>query len=120
MSDEKSSIPEGFEYYKSRRQSFEELFDRIDLADSDEDAREDAQRELDEMPLSIEVIRHVEILLGTGGPADWLDAELDGDGNVSTVTYEYHWGSESFRRTLSQSDAMYRYAEQVAEMVIES
>jgi hypothetical protein len=49
-----------------------------------------------EMPLSVEVIRHVKILLGTGGPADWLDAELDEDGEISTLAYHFaDWGTHS-------------------------
>jgi hypothetical protein len=46
--------------------------------------------------LSVEVIRHVKILLGTGGPADWLDAELDEDGEISTLAYHFaDWGTHS-------------------------
>ena len=116
------SIPEGREYMQSRRQNILDLQDRLERAErkGKDDKADEIRTELDEMPLSVDVVRHVEIMLGVGGPTDWLDAEIDKAGYVTKVTYTYAWGSESFTTSLSSSDALYRYAESVAEVAIDS
>lgn len=110
-----SNIPTGSEYMSSRRQSILDAMDRLERAErvGDDALADEVREEMD--PLSVELVRHVEITLGYGGPTDWLDAELYKDGGVRSVTYHYAWGSESYSRTLSESDALYQYAERMAE-----
>ena len=118
-----NSIPEGREYMQSRRQNIQRVQDKIERAETkgNYDKVDELREELDQMPLSVEVVRHVEIFLGVGGPTDWLDVEFYANDNaVKSVTYNYAWGSESFKTTLSPSDSLYQYAEDVAENAAEA
>lgn len=106
-------------HYRSQRDHFETIFDALDKGRElpDEYGSSDPDDAFHESALSVEVVRHVEIALTVGGPGIWLDAELDSDGGVSKVTYHAHWGSDSFQRTLSPSDPLYRAARYYAEAV---
>lgn len=87
---------------------------------SDEDGYalgdEGAQERLNELPLSVEVIRHIKVLLGTGGPADWLDAQLDSEGDITTLTYHFaDWGDHA--QTYVEKDSpLWRFAESFGEV----
>lgn len=97
----------------ARRQTIERLFDL------ENDGREDPEygdptEALDEMPLSIETRKVVEVTFGIGGPADWLTIELDANGDVESVYFEAAWGSDSYRASVGRSDALWTYAERIA------
>lgn len=94
--------------------------DGYGLGDGSEySARETADERLDELPLSVEIVRHVKILLSTGGPADWLDAELDTDGDVRTLQYHFQdWGDHA-SVYVEQDSPLWRYAERYAEITAE-
>jgi hypothetical protein len=83
--------------------------------DSEYSVADTAADRLMEMPLSVEVIRHVKVLLGTGGPADWLDAELDTDGEISTLAYHFaDWGTHS-SVYVEKDSPLWRFAESFVE-----
>jgi hypothetical protein len=75
-----------------------------------------ATERLNEMPLSVEVIRHVKILLGTGGPADWLDAELDSDGDISTLTYHFADWFDHAQTYVEKDSPLWAFAESFVEV----
>lgn len=82
------------EYMQSRADTAAELYAIIDSdtpADVDgyETDPESALDRINEWPLAVEVVRHVKVTLGTGGPADWLDAELDDNGDIRTLYYHF-------------------------------
>jgi hypothetical protein len=87
---------------------------------SEYSARESAEQRLMEMPLSVEVIRHVKILLGTGGPADWLDAELDADDEIRVLEYHYaDWGTHA-QTYVEKGTPLWRFAETFTSIAAES
>jgi hypothetical protein len=87
-------------------------FDEDGYPVSDEDKIE----RLYEMPLSVEVIRHVKILLGTGGPADWLDAELNADNEIRVLEYHYaDWGTHA-SVYVEKHSPLWRFAESFVEL----
>jgi hypothetical protein len=81
---------------------------------------DDADERLAEMPLSVEVVRHVKILFGTGGPADWLDATLYDDGSVRSLEYTFQDWFDSASVAVESDSPLWRYAESVAELMAES
>lgn len=95
--------------------------DGYGLGDGSEySARDTAEQRLQEMPLSVEVIRHIKVLLGTGGPADWLDAELDSDGDIRTLTYHFaDWFDHASVPVMADSP-LWRFAESFVEMTADS
>jgi hypothetical protein len=106
------------EYMESRAETIATLQD--EAAAFDEDgypvSDEDKIERLYEMPLSVEVIRHVKILLGTGGPADWLDAELDADNDIRVLTYHFaDWGTHASVYVEKESP-LWRFAESFVEV----
>jgi hypothetical protein len=113
------------EYRKSREESIGALFAVMDEDPSEPVQVEDwnealdaetARERLEEMPLSVEVVRTVRILLGTGGPADWIDAELDDEGDVRRVRYTYEdWGTHA-DALVDQRSPLWRMAEHYAEV----
>jgi hypothetical protein len=71
---------------------------------------EEAYERLWEWPLSVEVRRYVRIQLSTGGPGDWLDAEIDEDGEVIRVDYHFNDWFDHAERPVNDFDALYRLA----------
>jgi hypothetical protein len=88
---------------------------------SDEDglgigSEDEIEERLAEMPLSVEVIRHIKILLSTGGPADWLDAELDADNEIRVLEYHYaDWGTHA-SVYVEKHSPLWRFAESFVEL----
>lgn len=92
--------------------------DGYGLGDGSEySARDSAEQRIQEMPLSVEVVRHVKILLGTGGPADWLDAELDADGDIRTLTYHFADWYDHAAQPVEKDSPLWRFAESFGEIV---
>jgi hypothetical protein len=88
---------------------------------SEYSARETADERLAEMPLSVEVIRHVKILLGTGGPADWLDAELDDTGyGIRMLTYHFSDWFDHASAPVFADSPLWTFAESFVEWAVES
>jgi len=97
----------------NRAETFGDLFTVID---NDEERYDDARNEMDELPLSVEVVKTIKVLLSTGGPADGLTIELDRDGNVSTVRYWFSDWFDHAETTVDQDSPLWRYAEELAEL----
>ena len=76
---------------------------------------DDATDAISELPLSIEVHRHVEILLSTGGPAEWIDAELYSDGSIRSAEFVAVWGSDRRVSRIDETDALWTLAEWYVE-----
>lgn len=76
---------------------------------------EDARTRLIEFPLSVDTIRTLRILLSTGGPGDWLDVELDWDGNVAQVEYNFNDWFDHASIPVKEGTALWRYAEWIAD-----
>jgi len=109
------------EYMQSRADSAAELYAIIDSdtaaeVDGYETDAEGAQDRLNEWPLSVEVVRHVKITLGTGGPADWLDVELDSEGDIRTLYYHFADWFDHASTPVERDSPLWRYAESVAEV----
>lgn len=85
--------------------------------DDEELTEDEAQERLDELPLSVEPRRFIRILLSTGGPGDWLDAEIDVDGTVTSVSYHFNDWFDHAERPVHSDSALWRYAESMAEYV---
>ena len=91
--------------------------DGYGLGDGSEySARETAEERLLEMPLSVDIVRHVKILLGTGGPADWLDAELDADNDIRSLTYHFADWFDHAAQPVNQNSPLWRFAESFVEL----
>jgi hypothetical protein len=91
--------------------------DGYGLGDGSEySARETADERLAEMPLSVEIIRSVKILLGTGGPADWLMAELDADNDIRTLTYHFADWFDHASQSVESDSPLWRFAESFVEL----
>ena len=107
-------------YMQSRADSIAELFSIADgegtrTFDGDELDEEQAGEYLDELPLSVEILRHVKITLGTGGPADWLDAELDAGGDIRTLYYHFADWFDHASTPVDKDSPLWRFAERFAE-----
>ena len=109
------------DHMQSRADSAAELYAIIDSdtpaeIDGYETDAEQAQDRLNEWPLSVEVLRHVKILFGFGGPADWLDAELDSEGDIRTLYYHFADWFDHASTPVERDSPLWRYAESVAEV----
>src|SRR5665647_3145968 len=100
--------------FRSRNDDARVLLD-AQIAGKPVDGYDDAQDAIDELPLSIEVHRHVEILLSVGGPAEWIDAELYTDGSIRSAEFVAVWGSDRRSSRIDETDALWTLAEQYVE-----
>jgi hypothetical protein len=68
---------------------------------------DDARQQLDELPLAVESRTTYSIVLGTGGPDDRLEVEVEGERGgreVRGVLYRYSWTTNSATRRLVGDD----------------
>ena len=100
--------------FRSRNEDARVLLDAVTTGERGTD-RDDAEAEIAELPLSIEVHRHVEILLSVGGPAEWIDAELYTDGSIRSAEFVAVWGSDRRSSRIDETDALWTLAEQYVE-----
>ena len=100
--------------FRSRSEDARALLD-AQRAGTPVDGYDDATDAIAELPLSIEVHRHVEILLSTGGPAEWIDAELEADGSIRSAEFVAVWGSDRRVSRIDESDALWTLAEWYVE-----
>ena len=96
-----------------RLEDWRELF-ALEASDDDE-KREEAFQQLDEYPLSVELRRTVRIDLSTGGPGDWLEVQLDHDGDPGRIEYHFNDWFDHAAVTLEGED--YEIAERFARYV---
>lgn len=90
--------------------------DGYGLGDGSEySARESAEQRLAEMPLSVEIVRHVKVLLSTGGPADWLDAELSDEDDIRTLEYHFADWFDHAQTYVERDTPLWRFAESFIE-----
>lgn len=101
------------QHLAGRADTLADLFDRM----AEDDYSDEAHDEYHNLPLSVEVVRTIKVLLSTGGPADGLTIELDADGDVSSVRYWFADWFDHADTTVSTDSPLYRYAEDLAEMV---
>lgn len=59
------------------------------IRSDDDNTAEEAMDEQSEYPLSVELVRVVKVLLSTGGPADWLEATLNSDNDITRIEYHF-------------------------------
>ncbi len=78
-----------YEKMLDRSVQIEELNDIIEDIESDSDKVSEAVEELNNLALEISSFKVIKILLSTGGPADWLEAKIDDDGELFQLTYHY-------------------------------
>jgi hypothetical protein len=69
-----------------------------------EDRAEDAQRRIDEYPLAVTFAYSVRVDLSTGGPADFLVAEVSPEGDVLRITYHFQDWFDGASRSLGGPD----------------
>jgi len=59
-----------------------------DVGETDEE-RDEREEELYAYPLGVESFRLIRIDLSTGGPADWLEVQLDSENEPRRIEYHY-------------------------------
>ena len=100
-----------------REATYADLWRRLDTLDATDDDRDAADAEL--IPLGLEVRPVVSVQLSWGGPADWLEIELENDGghDIRRVTYHFaDWFDHAERDVTGQdAPALWRAAEYYAE-----
>lgn len=69
-----------------------------------EDRYETAERRIAEYPLAVTVSYSVRVELSTGGPADYLVAEVDGDGDIRSISYHFADWFDHAARVLDGDD----------------
>jgi hypothetical protein len=100
--------------FRSREDDISAMFAAEKASREVEDG--DPTEVMEELPLSVELKRHVEILLSTGGPAEWIDAELYADGSIASAEFVVVWGSDRRVTVLRDSDALWRFAERFTDL----
>jgi hypothetical protein len=90
----------------SRLDDFEKMIARDDPDELTEAEEEDinAPGPLSEYPLGASVRFAVRVELSTGGPADYLEAIVDGDGGIERITYHFADWFDHAEQSLSGDD----------------
>lgn len=104
--------------FKSRTADATVMLEAFEDAE-DMTGADEALTAIEEYPLEITVVRHVEILLSTGGPGEWIDVELDADGSIARGTFVAVWGSERSEYVLNEDDALWTLAQRYVDAVTE-
>lgn len=122
MSNENSPADYVNTVHASRSETAVELLGQLETGEEFPEGHDyegqDAYDALMEFPLSIERKELVEIILGSGGPSDWLEVTCSRDRFglvVESVTYYATWGSDKLTRVLSNTEPLYMLAEYYVE-----
>ena len=78
---------------------------------------ERASEHMDEMPLCVEVKRVVIITLGTGGPGDWFECQIDEDGALGDIAYHFNDWFDHAEINVTSDDAARAFCERFCEMI---
>lgn len=98
-----------------RSSQLEEINDILGDDEVDEDKKEEALDELNNLALEISSFKVVKILLSTGGPADWLELEIDDEGSPRRLTYHYSDWFDHAEIKVPEKSYLWDYAMQIAE-----
>jgi hypothetical protein len=71
-----------------------------------------------EFPLGFSKKTIVKIELSTGGPADFIEAEIDDDGYINKITYHYQDWFDGAQITVSENSKMSEFVEMFLESII--
>lgn len=116
MSNEERSCEQVIDSHMEDRNVYlENLNDIICDNDSEPEDVENALRELSEFPAGIESFKVIKIILSGGGPADWIEAKLDDDGYVRSMTYHWQdWGDHA-QRKIKENSYLWEFAIQIVD-----
>ena len=116
MSNEERSCEQVIDSHMEDRNVYlENLNDIIGDDESDSEDVENALRELSEFPAGIESFKVIKIILSGGGPADWIEAKLDDDGYVRSMTYHWQdWGDHA-QRKIKENSYLWEFAIQIVD-----
>ena len=83
--------------YKNSSVILKELFDKLDDAsdcgDDEDDSLDEVYDELLGYPLCVDEYRIIDICISTGGPATHIEAKLDGNNSILSLSFIfYDWG----------------------------
>lgn len=103
-----------------RSSQLEEINDILSNDEVDEDKKEEALDELNNFALEISsfTFKVIKILLSTGGPADWLELEVDDEGSPRRLTYHYSDWFDHAEIKVPKNSYLWDYAMQIAELEI--
>jgi len=94
----------------------EEIGRLLTLCDGDSgaDEQEEAQTELDQLPLSVDTKQVTTITLSWGGPADYLEVKHQ-ERDIIGITYRYSDWFDTATRVVTIDSPLYDYAVSVIE-----
>ena len=97
-----------------REAQLAELFDKINSEDQEQ--ADEASQEVNEMAYGITVYSVAKVIWSGGGPADWIEITFD-KYDIIKVEYVYQDWYDGARREVAQDSPVYRYAEDMLEML---
>jgi len=104
-----------YEKMLDRSIQIEELNDIIGDIESYGEKVEEAVEELNNLALEISSFKVIKILFSTGGPADWLEAKLDDDGDLLQLTYHYSDWFDHAQTNVPQNSYLWDYATNIID-----
>ncbi len=103
--------------YEPEDEMTEERHQEKVLEDARDWLRDHDEADNDVLGVSAEVAVTLRVELSTGGPADFLTAELDvADGSVSDVTYHFQDWFDGAKRSVPSRSSLYSLVERYAQM----
>lgn len=117
IADHKSGREDDFEklFRILRREADPEEHEEFGLDPDDEFVDDAVMEQLD--PLAIDEVRHIQVTLSTGGPADGININLDHDGEIIGVQYWFQDWFDGATRPVHTGEALWEYAEWIAEAI---
>jgi hypothetical protein len=103
---------------KAREQQLDELFARVNADDADD--ADEANDELMSLPLEVTATVTLKVLLSTGGPADYLTAEIErarhGWERSTDVTYHFADWFDHASEVLDDESSLVTYFDSFVEL----
>lgn len=106
---------------EGRETDLDVIYDALDNGDDVDIDGDDPYDALHQLPLDIELVRSIKILLSTGGPSDWLECLIEGEGFDSYVRgVQYHYADwyDHAEVTVSHNSVLFRYAQEICESML--
>ena len=92
-----------------------EIYEKIAQSDDDE-IKEDGLDEYSNFSLDTEQYKVIKITFSTGGPADWIEIQVDEENYINKVDYHFQDWFDHAQMSVSKNSYLWQYAEEQIEL----
>ena len=100
---------------EGRNEQIEKIMDILGDSESDREQIDEALAELGNIATHISSYKVIKIEMSGGGPADWIEVEVDNEGYVMRMSYHYADWNDHADIKIDSNSYLWDYAMQIVD-----